>query len=248
MSGVLVLAGCAGAPSSAPAAEPAASPAVTSAAGPGAAGGGTKSTKSQAPGGDDSASVTGGLSSPAAKTATRFDKLRKAEEAAKAAQKVNKAAEKAARKAARAARKAGKKAQAGTATSGAAASTPALPKTEAATRYDEISQAYVAGSKELVHLLDSGHTDQATLRDAVRKAADAYDARIAALKHTAWPATAQPYVDNYLSLATTVGRDLFERARDAKSLADLRHPSDVRATFELDHAEEAMAARLAPKN
>lgn len=244
VSGVLVLSGCSGASNaSRQAAEPVASPAVSSAAGGGHA--------ARRPAGDDGTSVTGGLSSPAASSAERFDTLRKADEAAKQSDKVIRAAEKAARKAAKAARRAGNKAgtaaQAGAATNGAPAAPP-LPRSEAATRYDQISQAYVAGSRDLVQLVNAGDSKRAALRAAVRKAADAYEARIAALQHTAWPRTAQPYVNNYLALATTVGHDLFKRALDAKTLADLRSPGDISATFELDHAEQAMAAHITPAN
>ena len=51
-------------------------------------------------------------------------------------------------------------------------------------------------------------------------------------------------MDDYLALATTKGRALFEQARHARSIDDLQGTQAIQDTFELSHAQEVMRAAM----
>lgn len=82
--------------------------------------------------------------------------------------------------------------------------------------------------------------DAKTVHAAVERAAAGFDTWLTRLEATSWPPVAQSYVDNYLALASTTGRDIYEHAKKADSVKEFQDPAQLQAAFELAHAEALM--------
>ncbi|HVQ18523.1 MAG TPA: hypothetical protein VMT27_05750, partial [Actinomycetes bacterium] len=83
-----------------------------------------------------------------------------------------------------------------------------LSPARAKTQYEAFAGDYVLASRGVGSLTND--TRPAQLHSAVMQAASAYEVWIRQLQSTSWPPEVQPYVDNYLVLATTKGRALFK--------------------------------------
>jgi hypothetical protein len=109
-------------------------------------------------------------------------------------------------------------------------------------RYSAIEGDYQNAAEGLATL--TSDIGGAQLHQAIVRAADAYEVWIQQLQSTPWPPEVQPYVDNYLDLATTKGRDLFKDGMDAKSVQDLQGQQAIQDMFELSHAASLMRDAL----
>jgi hypothetical protein len=117
-----------------------------------------------------------------------------------------------------------------------------LSPTRVKTQYEAIAGDYESASRGVGSL--TSDTRPAQLHSAVVQAASAYEVWIRQLQSTSWPPAVQPYVDNYLELATTKGRALFKHGLHAKSVDDLQGAQAIHDMFELSHAQEAMRVAM----
>jgi hypothetical protein len=117
-----------------------------------------------------------------------------------------------------------------------------LSPESATDRYSAIEGDYQNAARGLATL--TSDIGSAQLHQAIMRAADAYEVWIQHLQSTPWPPEVQPYVDNYLDLATTKGRDLFKDGMDATTVQDLQGQQAIQDMFELSHAASLMRDAL----
>ena len=128
-------------------------------------------------------------------------------------------------------------------------STPPEESTDGLLTRDEARAEYARIRAEFQAKVATAPLDQDAsgkeFREAVQMASAAFDDYVRQLASTPWPERAQPYVDEYVAMARTMGRDLYAKWKRARSLAEISEDPEVAAdTRELDHVEGSMRVRL----
>jgi hypothetical protein len=127
----------------------------------------------------------------------------------------------------------------------APASSSTISFAEASRRYSKYSAAYLAAVTDLNHAMNPATPPtKAQLRAAIARASRGYDTWLAELSQTKWPPALKPFVDDYLRVAKTSGRQLYSHAKNATSVKDLKRPADMGKAAQISRAETLMASAV----